>query len=132
MVLWISPQETLHETELKQKQSPKGVLWKGVLRNFSKFTGKHLCQSLFFKKSCRPEVLRNTSCWLLLDIQSIFIPLRTFLRDGWVFLCNKMKIVRTWSRNSTKLFICPSGHGICTNLRIIVHKLIIHTKLLKP
>ena len=25
---------------------------KGVLRNFEKFTGKHLCQSLFF---CRPE-----------------------------------------------------------------------------
>ena len=23
---------------------------KGVLRNFSKFTGKHLCQSLFFNK----------------------------------------------------------------------------------
>ena len=30
----------------------------GVLRNFSKFTGKHLCQSLFFNKvagSCRHE-----------------------------------------------------------------------------
>ena len=27
---------------------------KGVLRNFAKFTGKHLCQSLFFNK-----VLRN-------------------------------------------------------------------------
>ena len=23
---------------------------KGVLRNFTKFTGKHLCQSLFFNK----------------------------------------------------------------------------------
>ena len=23
---------------------------KGVLRNFTKFTGKHLCQSLFFSK----------------------------------------------------------------------------------
>ena len=23
---------------------------KGVLTNFAKFTGKHLCQSLFFKK----------------------------------------------------------------------------------
>ena len=23
---------------------------KGVLRNFAKFTGKHLCQSLFFNK----------------------------------------------------------------------------------
>ena len=24
--------------------------WKGVLRNFEKFTGKHLCYSLFFNK----------------------------------------------------------------------------------
>ena len=25
-------------------------LRKGILRNFAKFTGKHLCQSLFFNK----------------------------------------------------------------------------------
>ena len=32
---------------------------KGVLRNFTKFTGKHLCQSLFFNKvaGLRPETL---------------------------------------------------------------------------
>ena len=31
---------------------------KGVLRNFTKFTGKHLCQSLFFNKvaDLRPQV----------------------------------------------------------------------------
>ena len=34
----------------EQKQSPRGVLWKGDLRNFAKFTGKHLCQSPFFNK----------------------------------------------------------------------------------
>ena len=29
----------------------EGVLWKkGVLKNFTKFTGKHLCQSRFFNK----------------------------------------------------------------------------------
>ena len=33
-----------------KKQSPGGVLQKGVLKNFAIFTGKHLCQSLFFKK----------------------------------------------------------------------------------
>ena len=33
--------------EMVQKQSPEGVLKKGVLRNLAKFTGKHLCQSLF-------------------------------------------------------------------------------------
>ena len=32
---------------------------KGVLKNLAKFTGKHLCQSLFFNKvaGLRPEIL---------------------------------------------------------------------------
>ena len=34
----------------KQKQSPRGVCKKGVLRNFAKSTEKHLRQSLFFSK----------------------------------------------------------------------------------
>ena len=33
-----------------QKQPPGGLLRKGVLRNFAKFTGRHLYQSLFFNK----------------------------------------------------------------------------------
>ena len=38
---------------------------KGVHRNFTKFTGKHLCQSLFFNKvaSLRPAVLLKTRLW---------------------------------------------------------------------
>ena len=41
------------QTQKPQKQSPRGVEndQKGVLRNFTKFTGKHLCQGLFFNKS---------------------------------------------------------------------------------
>ena len=34
---------------------------KGVLRNFAKFTGKHLCQSLFFVLS--PETLLKKRLW---------------------------------------------------------------------
>ena len=34
-------------------------------------------------------------------------------------------------KHFSKLFICTSGHGICTNLRIIICKLIIHIKFLK-
>ena len=41
-----------------QKESPRLFCKKVVLRNFSRFTGKHLCQSLFFNKV--------TGCWLLL------------------------------------------------------------------
>ena len=33
-----------------QKQLPEVFLKKGVLKNFAKFTGKHLCQGLFFNK----------------------------------------------------------------------------------
>ena len=33
-----------------QKPSPEVFYKKGVLRNFLKFTGKHLCESLFFNK----------------------------------------------------------------------------------
>ena len=38
---------------------------KGVLRNFKKFTGKHLCQSLFFNKvaGLRPSTLLNKRLW---------------------------------------------------------------------
>ena len=37
-----------------QKQSPRGVN-KGILKNFAKFTGKHLCQGLFFNKVAGPR-----------------------------------------------------------------------------
>ena len=33
-----------------QQQSPKGVLQKGVLKNFAKFLRKYLRQSVFFNK----------------------------------------------------------------------------------
>ena len=38
---------------------------KGVLRNFTKFTGKHLCQSLFFNKvaGLRPATLLKKRLW---------------------------------------------------------------------
>ena len=35
----------------------RSSLKKGVLRNFTKFAGKHLCQSLFFKKVTGPATL---------------------------------------------------------------------------
>ena len=43
----------------RQKQPPEVFRKIGVLRNFAKFTGKHLCQSLFFNKvvGLRPATL---------------------------------------------------------------------------
>ena len=45
-----------------QKQSSRGVCKKGVLKNFAKFTEKHLCQSLFFNK-VRPATLLKKRLW---------------------------------------------------------------------
>ena len=38
-----------------QKQPPEMFCKKGVLRNFAKFTGKHLCQNPFFNKVVCPR-----------------------------------------------------------------------------
>ena len=42
-----------------QKQPPRCSVRKGVLRNFTKFTGKHLCQNFFFNNvvGLRPATL---------------------------------------------------------------------------
>ena len=50
-----------------QKQSPRVFFKKGVLRNFAKFTGKYLSQSLFLIKlqySCEfCKISKNTFCY---------------------------------------------------------------------
>ena len=40
-----------HETVLAEAVVRRLSVKKGVLENFAKFIGKHLCQSLFFDKS---------------------------------------------------------------------------------
>ena len=35
---------------VRSELATRGILLKGALRNFAKFTGKYLCQSLFFNK----------------------------------------------------------------------------------
>ena len=54
-----------HRCLTKQKQPPEVFCKKGVLRNFAKFTGKHLCQSLFFDKvaGLRPATLLKKRLW---------------------------------------------------------------------
>ena len=50
----------------RHRSSRPGVFCKkGVLRNFAKFTGKHLCQSLFFNKvaGLRPATLLKKRLW---------------------------------------------------------------------
>ena len=73
--------EIIEEIVKRQKQPPEVFYDKKVLRNFAKFTGKHLCQSLFFNKVAglwhrcsvnfanflRTPFLQNTSGRLLLS-----------------------------------------------------------------
>ena len=48
-----------HLLMLKVRSSlPDVFCKKGALRNFAKFTGKHLCQSLFFNKVAGPRAPR--------------------------------------------------------------------------
>ena len=70
------------QTDL-QKQPQEVFCEKDVLRNLAKFTGKHLCQSLFFNKVAG-------SGRLLLDLNLL-----------------KMKKVVSWSNNVmvTKIFL---------------------------
>ena len=42
---------------------PEMFCRKGVLKNFAKFTGNHLCQSLFFNKDLRPATLLKKRLW---------------------------------------------------------------------
>ena len=48
-----------HATNKIRSSRPKVFCKKGVLKNFAKFTGKHLCQSFFFNKvaALRPAIL---------------------------------------------------------------------------
>ena len=48
----------------QQKQSPREVFRrKGALRNSAKFTGKHLCQSLFFSKIVKRRKKLKKKLW---------------------------------------------------------------------
>ena len=51
--------------ETDRSSRPEVFCKKGVLRNFAKFTGKHLCQSLFFNKvaGLRPSTLLKKRLW---------------------------------------------------------------------
>ena len=50
---------------ISRRSRPDVFCKKGVLRNFAKFIGKHLCQRLFFNKVAgfRPATLLKTRLW---------------------------------------------------------------------
>ena len=56
------------------------LLKKGVLRNFAKFTGKHLCQSLFIKKETLAQMF---SCQFRNISKNTFY----YKQLRWLLLC---------------------------------------------
>ena len=61
----------MHPEDIKNRSSrPEVFCKKGVLRNFTKFTGKHLCQSLFFNKD---EGLRPTTLLKKTSVKGVFL-----------------------------------------------------------
>ena len=69
----------LVSTSYKFWKQPAEVFYKkGVLRNFTKFTGKHLCQSLFYNKVAGLEALMLV--WS-------------------VVLCRSYQIISVWNMN---------------------------------
>ena len=88
--------QSLFDTN-KQKQSSRGVLLKGVLRNLTKFTGKQLYQRLFFKKvaDLRPATLLKKRLWHRCFPVNFVKFLRTplFTEHLWWLLLNKSKLI---------------------------------------
>ena len=65
-IFWIANHLPKTLDQLTAEAATGGVLSKkGVLNNFAKFIGKHLCQSLFFNKvkGLRPSTLLKKRLW---------------------------------------------------------------------
>ena len=76
---------------MKRSSRPNVLCEKGVLRNFAKFTRKHLCQSLFFNKVA--DICARVS--FLIKLQA---PPATLLKKRlwhWCFPVNFAKFLRT-------------------------------------
>ena len=76
---------------------------KGALENFAKFSGKHLCQSLFFNKvaGLRP-VLQNSSGLVLFLIVSIFVYVLHVNVLTWVYYFKLISDIFTVSNRLEK------------------------------
>ena len=75
-----------------QKQPPEVSVRKGLLRNFTKFTGKHLYQSLFCSLLIRPKV------WLNCQKRNVKFVSATLLKERLWHRCfpvNFVKFLRT-------------------------------------
>ena len=109
--------------QLKDRSSHLEVFCKkGVLRNFAKFTGKHLCQRLFFNKVAgRLAPLLKKSLWHRCFLVNFEKFLRTsFLTEHLRWLLQKRK---TYFHHCTKNEVFHWGflHFLCSACIITCH-----------
>ena len=81
---------------------------KGVLRYFTKFTGKHLCQSLYFNKvaGMRPAALLNKRFWLMcFPVNFCEISKNTFFIEHLWWLLKVSLNLKWFSKNCTILHV---------------------------
>ena len=92
----------LRSTAGKFKKQKQVFFKKGVFRNFEKFTGKHLCQSLFFNKvvGLNPVTLLKKRLWNRCFLVYFARFLKTpFLKEHlrWLLLKKIFRIVSRFS-----------------------------------
>ena len=80
----------LQEDCQTKMQPPEVFCKKGVLRNFAKFIGKHMCQSLFFNKVPRENNKNNKNNFTFLIFyllsSSFFFSDFTFYKEALCFI----------------------------------------------
>ena len=97
------------QTELKiQKQPPEVLCKKGVLKIFAKFTGKHLCQGLFFNKAAGLKPFHTFAKFLRTPI--LQYTFRRLLLKINLWLIQKRKKIKMLFRDFSivKLSISPT------------------------
>ena len=115
----LHPHIFYHENTITRSSHQRRSVKKGVLGNFTKLTGKHLCQSLFFNKvaGLRPATLLKERLWhrcfsanftkflklpflaehlqwllLVLELVILFLRLLSMLRLGTILLKNVLNV----------------------------------------
>ena len=117
--LWAAA--SVYQILMRISYTPEAGIWGVLWRNFAKFTGKHLCQSLFFNKvaGLRPAILLKKKLWHIFSCEFCEISKNTLFTEHlrWLLLilwlsCHHLsafafnfELVHTW-------FLCLIPGGI--------------------
>ena len=96
---------------IHQKQLPEVFYKKGVLRNFAKFTGKHLCQSLCFNRPQACNFIKKETLAEVFSCEFCEISKKTFFTEHlWVAASNSLILLHISRKAARKRFL---NNSIC-------------------